>query len=55
MWIAITGNTNVVSEFKISNLFVYQQDGEVLFNNFNGKNARELFKGIDEALSGVRA
>ena len=55
VWIVITGDTNVVSEFKISNLFVYQQDEEVLFNNFNGENARELFKGIDEALSGVRA
>ena len=53
IWISITGKDGYVTEYKITNLKIYQQVGEVLFENFGGKTSKELFEGIDRAFNEV--
>jgi len=55
VWVSVVGASDVVSELKISNLEVYQLEGETLFNNFNGKTAKQIFESIDTTLSGINA
>ena len=51
VWFSVNGVDGVVSEFKISNVKIWQNVGEDSFVNFSGNNVSDVLKEVDNALS----